>query len=248
MSTFRRVFALAVVCLASLSAAQVSDQVAATRILGPHWRKISCTAQVIFSGTVLSVESQPARKGRPLPLIVTKFRVDRAIVNVKAGQIVTVREWAGAWAAHRAMTRGERLLLFLYPPSKLGLTSPVGGRLGQIVLNPRGEVAVANPQIYPSRRPEWNTAAEAAVDSAAFTARLKSCPPERPRAPERQRGMAGPAGGEEIQEVGGRSSIFSPTSAADCVAPSRPGTTLDQLERAIRQARKYLDATTSRKN
>jgi hypothetical protein len=241
MSAFSRVFALAVVCMASLSSAQVLDQVVAARALGPHWRKISRTAQVIFSGTVLSVESQPARKGRPLPLIVTKFRVDRAILNVKPGQVLAVREWAGAWATHRAMTRGEHLLLFLYPPSKLGLTSPVGGRLGQIVLNPRGEVAVANSQRYPSRRSAWNTAAEAAIDSAAFTARLKSCPPERPR------GMADQAAGEEIQEVGERSGILSPTPATDCVAPSRAGTTLDQLERAIRQARKTLEATTSAK-
>ncbi|GAC1428679.1 MAG: hypothetical protein NVS1B11_11280 [Terriglobales bacterium] len=37
---------------------------------------------------------------------------------------------------------GERLLLFLYPPSKLGLTSPVGGSLGRFNLDSAGNVAL----------------------------------------------------------------------------------------------------------
>jgi len=140
MSLFRRMFALAVVCLASFSAAQRSDQIAAAGVLGPHWRQMSRSAGMIFSGTVLGIEAQPAGKRWPLPLILTKFRIDRAIVGVHPGEVLTVREWAGAWSMHRSMSGGERMLIFLYPKSRLGLTSPVGGRLGQVTLDSRGEV------------------------------------------------------------------------------------------------------------
>jgi hypothetical protein len=66
------------------------------------------------------------------------FRVDEPIAGVERGQILTIREWAGAWSMHRPMSRGEHILIFLYPPSRLGLTSPVGGSLGQIALDPSG--------------------------------------------------------------------------------------------------------------
>jgi hypothetical protein len=67
------------------------------------------------------------------------FRVDEAIAGVEPGQILTIHEWAGAWVMHRPMTSGQRILIFLYPPSRLGLTSPVGGSLGQIALDPSGK-------------------------------------------------------------------------------------------------------------
>jgi hypothetical protein len=37
------------------------------------------------------------------------------------------------------MTKGQHIFIFLYPPSRLGLTSPVGGRLGQVALDPSGK-------------------------------------------------------------------------------------------------------------
>lgn len=101
-------------------------------------------------------------EARPIPLIVVRFRVDRAIAGVRPGQVLTVREWAGAWSMHRAMREGQRLLIFLYPASRLGLTSPVGGPQGQVVLGSRGSIVRTS---------------EVGIDSSAFAARLKSCPP-----------------------------------------------------------------------
>ncbi|MFY9561380.1 MAG: hypothetical protein WAQ52_14190 [Terriglobales bacterium] len=149
MAAVRRLFALALVCLASLSAAQQWDHLAAARILGPHWTKLSHSAGMVFAGTVLTVEAQPAAKDQPLPIIQVKFRVDRAIAGVQQGQVLTIREWAGVWSSHRAMRSGQRILLFLFPPSRLGLTSPVGGPLGQIALDSRGEI-VAAPNSAPA--------------------------------------------------------------------------------------------------
>jgi hypothetical protein len=243
MSAFRRmlVFVIAFVCLASLCAAQLADQLAAARVLGPHWRQMSRSAGMVFSGTVLGVEEQFGGKDRPLPVMVTKFRVDRAIAGVQPGQVLTVREWAGAWSMHRAMRSGQRMLIFLYPPSRLGLTSPVGGSLGQVMLDLRGEVVVTpaqglaglNLQKGTSSGPQRTAAAEGDVDSAAFAARLKSCPPEN------------------LSRLGAFphplkfSATQTPALFADCAAAIQP-ITLRQLERAIRSARKNSPAAPAR--
>jgi hypothetical protein len=37
------------------------------------------------------------------------------------------------------MRKGQHILIFLYPPSRLGLTSPVGGSQGQVALDASGK-------------------------------------------------------------------------------------------------------------
>ena len=118
--------------------------ISAARVLGPRWRQISRSAGKVFAGTVLSVEMQLATKGRPIPSLEVKLRVDHGIAGVQTRQTITLREWAGAASTHRAMRGGQHVLLFLYPPSRLGLTSPVGGALGQIALDASGK-NVARP-------------------------------------------------------------------------------------------------------
>ncbi len=131
--------ALALVCLGSIAGAgQGADELAAARVLGPQWRQVARAAGLVFSGTVLGVASQPANDGS-VPTIHLRFKVDRAIAGVRSGQVLTVREWAGAWSLHRPMHSGDRVLLFLYPLSKLGLTSPVSGRSGQVALDASGK-------------------------------------------------------------------------------------------------------------
>ena len=149
-----------VVALASLSifaTAQQSDQVIAERVLGPQWKQLSRRAGVIFAGTVLTaatqtattqtVTTQTAARDRAVPAaapgttlaVQLSFRVDRAIAGVEQGQILTIHEWAGAWSMHRPMSSGQHILIFLYPLSRLGFTSPVGGSLGQVALDPTGK-------------------------------------------------------------------------------------------------------------
>ena len=148
MSPFRRtrafvlVLVFAWVLLESLASAQQLDQLAAARALGPEWKQLSRAAGMVFAGTVLGTEARPATNDQAIPTIEVKFRVDRAIAGVRKGEVLTIREWAGAWSRQRALRPGQRVLLFLYPPSRLGLTSPVGGPLGQIALNRKGETVV----------------------------------------------------------------------------------------------------------
>jgi hypothetical protein len=146
------VLALAVVCLSNLCLSSFaaadqsgqSDQSVAERILGPQWRQLSRRAGMIFTGTVLTSASQSAATARAgpgaNPSLELRFRVDRAIAGVDAGQTLTIHEWAGAWSMHRPMLRGQHILIFLYPPSRLGFTSPVGGSRGQVVLDASGKI------------------------------------------------------------------------------------------------------------
>jgi hypothetical protein len=140
--------AVALACLSSLAAAQQSDQVIAERVLGSQWKQLSRRAGMIFAGTVLTaatqtVTTQTAATDRAAPgttpAVQLSFRVDRAIAGVDPGQVLTIHEWVGAWSMHRPMRSGQHILIFLYPPSRLGFTSPVGGPLGQVALDPSGK-------------------------------------------------------------------------------------------------------------
>src|SRR5208337_1299359 len=165
MRASRRVFVVALVCLpsfclSSFAAAQQTDQVVAERVLGPRWKQLSRRAGMIFAGTVLAAATpavtaetaatqnaatQTAATDRAvpgaIPAVQLRFRVDEAIAGVERGQVLTIHEWAGAWSMHRPMSKGQHILIFLYPPSRLGLTSPVGGSLGQVALDPSGKSA-----------------------------------------------------------------------------------------------------------
>ena len=161
MRVWRRLsrIGLAFLFLSPLStfAAAPTDQAAAESVLGPQWKQLSRRAGMIFTGTVINagtvvgsvpgtgtaattIESGASSKvrlgGNFLDL---HFRIDRPIAGVTSGQILTIHEWAGAWSRQPALRSGDRVLLFLYPPSRLGLTSPVGGQQGQIRLDSTGE-------------------------------------------------------------------------------------------------------------
>ena len=135
-----------ILCPPSALAAPPSDEAAAARVFGPQWKQLSRRAGIIFAGTLLSsgvtlTTQQGARSmfGPSRDVLEFRFRVDRPIVGVEPSQLLTIREWTGALSRQRPLHRGDRILLFLYPPSRLGLTSPVGGPQGQIRLDPSGQ-------------------------------------------------------------------------------------------------------------
>lgn len=140
-------FCLSSFCLSNLAVAQESDQAAAERVLGPRWKQLSRRAGMVFAGTVLTPARQrEARQHEAIdravpgavPAIELSFRVDEAIAGVERGQVLVIHEWVGAWSMQRPVRSGEHILIFFYPPSRLGLTSPVGGTLGQIALDSSG--------------------------------------------------------------------------------------------------------------
>jgi|ERR1700688_867111 len=100
-------------------------------------------AGIVFSGRVTSIGRAAGFYGHePVSTSVT-FHVEQAIRGASPGESLTIREWAGLWGAGERYRVGERVLLFLYSPSKLGLTSPVGGAMGRFAMDSRGMIVMS---------------------------------------------------------------------------------------------------------
>lgn len=102
-------------------------------------RQLTSRAGYIFVGRVKSVQYIPATSGHVATMKI-RFQVEQGLRGVRSGSVLTIRQWAGLWDAGERYRTGERLLLFLYRPSKLGLTSPVGGFRGRFALDRNGQV------------------------------------------------------------------------------------------------------------
>ncbi|HWW16744.1 MAG TPA: hypothetical protein VN310_18935 [Candidatus Dormibacteraeota bacterium] len=103
------------------------------------------TAGIIFSGRVTSVGRATTSLGPDHASTAITFLVEHAMRGTSPNQTLTIHEWAGLWNRGERYHVGERLLLFLYTPSKLGLTSPVAGALGRFGLDSQGQ-NVMDPQ------------------------------------------------------------------------------------------------------
>ena len=105
--------------------------------------QLSEAAGMIFSGTVASVVKHPASSGQPVETVSITFHVDTAFRGTSVGQDLTVKEWIGLWTEGQRYRVGDRALLFLYPPSKLGLTSSVAGPIGRFEVDTAGRVSLS---------------------------------------------------------------------------------------------------------
>ena len=104
-------------------------------------------AGIIFSGRVTAVDAAIGRAagsyvGQDAVSTTVTFQVENAVRGTSAGQSLTIHEWAGLWANGERYRVGERVLLFLYSPGKLGLTSPVAGPMGRFAIDPQGRIVI----------------------------------------------------------------------------------------------------------
>jgi hypothetical protein len=102
--------------------------------------QIARSAGIIFSGTVRSIARRPATRGQSVETVAITFQVERGIRGAKTGEDLTISQWIGLWASGQRYRVGERVLLFLYPPSKLGLTSCVSAPVGRFSVDVAGRV------------------------------------------------------------------------------------------------------------
>jgi hypothetical protein len=102
--------------------------------------QLTQAAGTIFSGTVTAIARHPATGTQGIETVAITFHVERAIRGVTPGQDLTISQWMGLWSGGQRYRVGERLLLFLYPASKLGLTSCVGGSFGRFSVDASGRV------------------------------------------------------------------------------------------------------------
>ena len=114
--------------------------------------QLARSAGTIFSGTVTGIVRRPAARGRGVETVEVTFRVENAIRGTTQGATLTFYQWIALWSAGQRYRVGERLLLFLYHPSKLGLTSCVAGPMGRFAVDPAGRVALTAQHLAAFRR------------------------------------------------------------------------------------------------
>jgi hypothetical protein len=101
------------------------------------------SAATIFSGTVTRVQPRPAAAGQSVATVAITFHIENAILGAVRGRELTISEWMGLWSSGQRYRIGERVLLFLYPRSKLGLTSSVAGAMGRFTVDTQGGVLLS---------------------------------------------------------------------------------------------------------
>jgi hypothetical protein len=99
--------------------------------------KLNGSAGMVFSGTVTQIERATIADGKPA-FVRVRFRVDQAVRGCNAGDTVTVDEWAELWIRGDRYRKGQRVLIFVYPPSQTGFSSPVAGDVGTFTIGPGG--------------------------------------------------------------------------------------------------------------
>jgi len=110
---------------------------------GSGFRVIARAAGTIFSGTVTAIERRPATRGQAVETVAITFHIENAIRGATSGENLIISQWIGVWSAGQRYRVGERALLFLYPPSKLRLTSCVGGTIGRFEIDRWGRVLLS---------------------------------------------------------------------------------------------------------
>jgi hypothetical protein len=112
-------------------------------------KQITQAAGSIFCGTVTALTNHAASPayGKSVATVAITFHVERAIRGPIPGSDVTISQWMGAWSSGQRYRIGDRVLLFVYPPSRLGLTSCVGGAIGRFHVDPLGRVRLSAQQL-----------------------------------------------------------------------------------------------------
>ena len=105
----------------------------------PSLRQLTRDSGYIFAGRVTAIEHATGDHVEVAAVRIT-LQVERGIRGVRTGQSLVIREWSGLWEQSERYRPGQRVLLFLYRPSKLGLTSPVAGPLGRFTVTDEGQI------------------------------------------------------------------------------------------------------------
>jgi hypothetical protein len=118
--------------------------------------QLAQVAGMIFSATVTGIARRPASGGQAIETVAITFHVEDVIRGARPGEDLTIAQWIGLWSSGQRYRIGEHALVFLYPPSKLGLTSCVGGPLGRFNLDSLGRVISRRSSFPPSGGiPSW---------------------------------------------------------------------------------------------
>jgi hypothetical protein len=148
-------FLLVVALALSVAAYAAQPKPISTAVIPVDLQQVARKAALIFTGTVVSVVPIQESGSEAVSSVAITFQVEQVLRGLRTGQKCTIHEWAGLWASGPRYRVGQRMMLFLYSPSRVGLTSPVGGRLGRYEVDRTGQVVIPSSPalIPPSRKP-----------------------------------------------------------------------------------------------
>ncbi|HEX3819945.1 MAG TPA: hypothetical protein VHW45_06420 [Candidatus Sulfotelmatobacter sp.] len=107
------------------------------------FRQLVRAAGIIFSGTVTNIQQRSAADSQSLETVAITFHVDNAIRGTAPGENLTITQWIGLWSGGQRYRVGERVALFLYPASRLGLTSSVAGPMGRFEMEDARRILIS---------------------------------------------------------------------------------------------------------
>jgi hypothetical protein len=108
--------------------------------------EVTARAGIILVGRVISIKPMLAVSSEPVGSVQITFQVEQGIRGCRAGEQFSFREWAGLWSDVDRYRLGQRIMLFLYTPGTLGLTSPVGGPAGRFPIDASGGMLLTPAQ------------------------------------------------------------------------------------------------------
>jgi len=138
---------LAPICLLFPGLAAAQARPVARLPVAPGLSQLVRSSGYIFAGMVSSIARVAPPGGNEVATVRITFRVEQALRGAQNGQTLTIHEWAGLWESGPRYRLGERFLLFLYPPSRLGLTSTVSGPMGRFSMDGKGQVILRQTQL-----------------------------------------------------------------------------------------------------
>jgi hypothetical protein len=116
-------------------------------LISADLERVARKAVLIFTGTVVSIAPARGNESEEINSVEITFQVEQALRGLRTGQRYTIREWAGLWMSGPRYHVGQRMMLFLYGPSRVGLTSSVEGSLGRYDVDRSGQVSIPPTRI-----------------------------------------------------------------------------------------------------
>ncbi|MGH9529608.1 MAG: hypothetical protein ACRD2S_06780 [Terriglobales bacterium] len=159
-SVFRTALIAHALCAALASPIPAQNRPIAGPVGVPIFQRLTRNSGYIFAGTVTSISKVEPASRNNVGTIKIMFHVEHAFRGVHVGQTLVIREWAGLWESGERYRVGERVMLFLFTPGKLGLTSPVGSQLGRFPLDSYDHVLLNREHVDaisadPILAPQW---------------------------------------------------------------------------------------------
>jgi hypothetical protein len=99
--------------------------------------EITSASDRIFTGTCINVEEIEEDPESKLPVFKYTFKITESIKGLEGKEQVTFKQWKPT-AKDAGYEMGKKYILFLYPNSERGLTSPVGFLQGQFEIEKKG--------------------------------------------------------------------------------------------------------------